>query len=60
MSAERPIAWLRHSRSVEQWARGHEPGPQGAHDYDLADDGLTPERVREWCLDYLATYDATA
>jgi Sulfotransferase family len=48
------------ARSVEQWAGGHKPGARGAHDYDLADYGLTPEHVRERFADYLATYDATA
>ena len=33
--------------SVEQWADEHKPGSRGAHDYDLADYGLTPEGVRE-------------
>ena len=47
-------------QSVEQWAQGHRPGSRGAHDYDLADYGLTPEGVRERFADYLATYDATA
>ena len=47
-------------RSVEQWAHEHRPGARGAHDYDLADYGLTPEGVRERFADYLATYDATA
>lgn len=47
-------------QSVEQWAREHKPGSRGAHDYDLADYGLTPEGVRERFADYLRTYDATA
>lgn len=46
--------------SVQRWAEGHRPGSRGAHDYDLADYGLTPEGVRERFADYLATYDATA
>lgn len=46
--------------SVEQWAAAHRPGARGAHDYDLADYGLTPDGVRERFADYLATYDATA
>ena len=46
--------------SVEQWAEGHTPGSRGAHDYDLADYGLTPEGVRERFAEYLAAYDATA
>ena len=29
--------------SVEQWAAEHKPGARGAHDYELADFGLTPE-----------------
>jgi Sulfotransferase family len=48
------------AHSVEQWAREHKPGARGAHDYDLADYGLTPEGVRERFADYLRTYDATA
>ncbi|BBX61840.1 sulfotransferase [Mycobacterium saskatchewanense] len=47
-------------RSVRQWAQTHRPGAHGAHDYDLADYGLTPEGVRERFSDYLAAYDATA
>jgi hypothetical protein len=46
--------------SVRRWAEGHRPGTRGAHDYDLADYGMTPEGVRERFADYLATYDATA
>jgi hypothetical protein len=46
--------------SVKRWADGHRPGSRGAHDYDLADYGLTPEGVRERFADYLARYDATA
>jgi hypothetical protein len=46
--------------SVKQWAEGHRPGSRGAHDYDLADYGLSPAGVRERFADYLATYDATA
>jgi Sulfotransferase family len=46
--------------SVKQWAQGHKPGARGAHDYDLADYGLTSEGVRERFADYLAAYDATA
>jgi Sulfotransferase family len=45
--------------SVNQWAAGHKPGSRGAHDYALADYGLTPESVRERFTDYLASYDAT-
>jgi hypothetical protein len=48
------------ARSVDQWAREHKPGSRGAHDYDLADYGLTPEGVRERFAEYLATYNATA
>ncbi len=48
------------SQSVRQWADGHKPGSRGAHDYDLADYGLTSEGVRERFADYLAAYDATA
>jgi hypothetical protein len=46
--------------SVEQWAAGHKPGTRGAHDYELADFGLTPEGVHERFAEYLDTYDATA
>jgi hypothetical protein len=46
--------------SVKQWAQEHRPGSRGAHDYDLADYGLTPEGVRERFADYLAAHDATA
>jgi hypothetical protein len=45
--------------SVKQWAQEHKPGSRGAHDYHLADYGLTPEGVRERFADYLAAYDAT-
>jgi hypothetical protein len=48
------------SNSVKQWAEGHKPGARGAHGYDLADYGLTPEGVRERFADYLTAYDATA
>ncbi len=48
------------AHSVEQWARGHRPGSRGAHDYNLADYGLTSEGVRERFAEYLRTYDATA
>ena len=48
------------ARSVELWAREHKPGARGAHDYDLADYGLTPDGVRERFAEYLRTYDATA
>ncbi len=47
-------------QAVTQWAQGHKPGSRGAHDYDLADYGLTPDGVRERFADYLATYDASA
>jgi hypothetical protein len=46
--------------SVERWAAEHKPGTRGAHDYELADFGLTPEGVRERFTEYLDTYDATA
>jgi Sulfotransferase family len=46
--------------AVEQWAGEHKPGSRGAHDYALADFGLTPEGVRERFADYLEAYDATA
>ena len=48
------------ARAVEQWAGEHQPGARGAHDYDLADYGLTPDGVRDRFSDYLRTYDATA
>jgi hypothetical protein len=48
------------SNSVARWAESHQPGSRGAHDYDLADYGLTPEGVRERFADYLTAYDATA
>ncbi len=48
------------ARSLEQWAHQHQPGSRGAHDYDLADYGLTPEVIRERFADYLRAYDATA
>jgi hypothetical protein len=48
------------SNSVAQWAEGHQPGSRGAHDYDLADYGLTSQGVRERFADYLSAYDATA
>jgi Sulfotransferase family len=46
--------------SVQRWAEEHKPGSRGAHDYNLADYGLTPEAVRERFADYLATYEASA
>jgi hypothetical protein len=46
--------------SVEQWAAEHKPGTRGAHDYELADFGLTPDGVRERFAEYLDRYDATA
>ena len=46
--------------SVAQWAAEHKPGTRGAHDYELADFGLTSEGVRERFAEYLDTYDATA
>ena len=45
---------------VREWADGHQPGSRGAHTYELADYGLTPDGVRERFSDYLAAYDATA
>ncbi len=45
---------------VQEWADGHKPGQRGTHTYDLADYGLTPERVHEAFSDYMATYDASA
>jgi hypothetical protein len=46
--------------SVQDWAESHQPGHRGAHAYDLADYGLTPEQVREAFSDYLTNYDASA
>ncbi len=46
--------------SVRDWAESHQPGHRGAHAYDLADYGLTPEQVREAFSDYLTNYDASA
>lgn len=46
-------------QAVRRWSEDHPPGARGAHDYDLADYGLTPHGVRERFADYLATYDAT-
>jgi sulfotransferase family protein len=46
-------------RAVQQWAGEHKPGSRGAHDYDLADYGLTADAVRERFAEYLRTYDAT-
>jgi hypothetical protein len=48
------------ANAVEQWAVEHKPGTRGAHDYQLADFGLTPKAVRERFVEYLHTYDATA
>jgi hypothetical protein len=48
------------AESVELWAREHKPGVRGAHHYDLADYGLTPDSVRERFAEYLRTYDASA
>lgn len=45
---------------VQGWADEHKPGHRGAHSYDLADYGLTPDQVREAFGDYLSTYDASA
>jgi hypothetical protein len=45
---------------VQEWADGHKPGQHGTHTYDLADYGLTTEKVHEAFSDYLATYDASA
>ena len=45
--------------SVVRWAAEHRPGTRGAHDYELADFGLTPEGVRERFTEYLHTYAAT-
>jgi hypothetical protein len=47
-------------RAVQRWAAEHRPGSRGAHEYQLSDYGLTPEHVREYFTEYLATYDATA
>jgi hypothetical protein len=48
------------AQSVEDWAGEHKPGSRGAHDYELADYGLTPDGVRERFAEYLRTYDASA
>jgi hypothetical protein len=45
---------------VQKWAAGHKPGQHGAHSYDLADYGLTPDKVREAFSDYISSYDASA
>jgi hypothetical protein len=47
-------------RAVANWATGHQPGARGAHAYELADYGLTPQGVRDRFAAYMATYDATA
>ncbi len=46
--------------TVQQWADEHQPGHRGTHTYELADYGLTTERVHEAFADYIATYDASA
>ena len=46
--------------TVRAWADEHRPGHRGTHSYELADYGLTPERVHESFADYIATYDASA
>jgi hypothetical protein len=46
--------------TVQQWAAEHKPGHRGTHTYDLADYGLSPERVHEAFADYIAAYDASA
>lgn len=45
---------------VQAWARGHQPGHRGSHDYELADFGLTDGQVREVFAEYLAAHDASA
>lgn len=45
---------------VRQWADEHQPGHRGTHAYDLADYGLTPQRVHEAFSEYMATHDASA
>lgn len=47
-------------RSVQGWAQEHKPGSRGSHAYELADYGLTADRVRAEFSEYLKTYDATA
>lgn len=47
-------------RSVQLWAADHRPGSRGEHHHDLADYGLSVQRVREQFADYLGSYDATA
>ena len=45
---------------VQEWADGHKPGQHGTHTYELADYGLTTEKVHEAFGDYMATFDASA
>ena len=55
------IAFTESARAtVQEWADEHKPGQRGAHNYELADYGLSPEQVREAFSEYLATYDASA
>ena len=55
------IAFTESARAtVQEWADEHKPGHRGAHNYELADYGLSSEQVREAFSEYLATYDASA
>ncbi len=55
------IAFTESARAtVQKWADEHKPGHRGAHNYELADYGLSSEQVREAFSEYLATYDASA
>jgi hypothetical protein len=46
--------------AVSKWAAAHEPGSHGRHSYELADFGLTVDRVHERFAPYLEAYDAIA
>ena len=46
--------------AVRAWAATHEPGSHGRHSYDLADFGLSADRVHERFAPYLDAYDAIA
>ncbi|MBX7434583.1 sulfotransferase [Mycobacterium sp. Y57] len=45
---------------VGRWAADHRPGHRGAHTYELAEFGLTPQQVRDAFGDYLTKFGATA
>jgi hypothetical protein len=62
-TAQGPLAWSPHS--IAQASLIDEPDREDAdlpraHDYELADYGLTPDGVRERFAEYLRTYDASA